>query len=196
MSIQISSSLICMTSYFFPSFLHSALPWSSASLCFHISERTICVYTCDTAIHETVLYLGDLCSPLASALHSVPLRNLFLLTVATVILLLWLMCLCHKTVRYRYSLEKTEHILLCCLLPNSGRISCVHKQHSADNKVQTTKASQTCEYEIEKQVCFLQREEPKRPSMSQSHYVYLTQSITEQRKYLFYFLRILFNLHN
>lgn len=185
MNIQISGSLACMTLYFsvllFTIYCYNVLLLSVftsiAKQYVHYALCTMRVCMCDAAIHEIVPYLGDLCSLLASSLHSVSLRNLFLPTIATVYdVVVWLMCLCHKTGRYRHTLQKL----------NSGRIFCVYEQHSAEDKTPTECKQQRLhklECENEKKVweryCFLQREKAKWSSMSQSHCVYFIQSITE-----------------
>lgn len=82
----------------------------------NICACTICVCMCDTAIHETVPYLGDMCSLLTSSLHIVSLRKISTYCCNCLLLL----CLCHKTGWDRYTLQKLNSV-----------------------RVQTTKASQT-----------------------------------------------------
>ncbi len=67
----------------------------------------MCVYVWYCSPWDCSL-ICDPCSPLASLLHSIFLRNFFLLSVATVrIVTMWPMCPCHKTHLCRYILQKT-----------------------------------------------------------------------------------------
>lgn len=175
MSIQISGSLTCMTLYFSPIF-------------FTIYCHNVLLLSVSISIAKHMWVYVWYCNPWDCSLSWWPVltsgffftaslwETYFYLLLQLFMLLLWL---CHKTgIDTPYRNWILEEFSVC----TNNTV-----QTTNGNRAQTTKASPTWIWEWKKKkVCFSQREKAKWSSTSQSHCVYFTQSITEQRKYTFW----------